>query len=383
MSKIALVDCDSFFVSCEQAENPALCGRAVCVVSGSNGCVVSRSREAKTVGVKMGQPCFMAKKEFPNVCYLNGRNGLYKQYSQKVMACLKNFTPDVEVCSIDEAYLNMHGLDRLYHQDFMQLAKTIRQKVWQDCRIPVSIGVSSSKLLAKLASDKAKSSGGIYIINQTDLSQVLQETQLEDVCGFGRQHTAKMKMSGIFNCAEFVAQSDSWVRKNLGIVGLDLKYELLGHLVNKIKTEQSLPKSIQSTSALSKFTSDMAVLRASLKYHVHSASQKLRAEDCYCQTVGIMLRTKDFQIYTNSVKLTQPTNGEQELFAAAQGLLPKIYNPEILYRSSGVTLEHLLNSKDFQPNLFAQPEYKDDKVSRVLDELEKKFGKDIVKNGLF
>ena len=127
----------------------------------------------------------------------------------------------------------------------------------------------------------------------------------------------------------------------------------------------------------------MAVLRASLKYHVHSASQKLRAEDCYCQTMGIMLRTKDFQIYTNSVKLTQPTNGEQELFAAAQGLLPKIYNPEILYRSSGVTLEHLLSSKDFQPNLFAQPEYKDDKVSRVLDELEKKFGKDIVKNGLF
>ena len=169
MSKIALVDCDSFFVSCEQAENPALRGRAVCVVSGSNGCVVS--------------------------------NGLYKQYSQKVMACLKNFTPDVEVCSIDEAYLNMHGLDRLYHQDFMQLAKTIRQKVWQNCGIPVSIGVSSSKLLAKLASDKAKNSGGVYIINQTDLSQVLQETQLEDVCGFGRQHTAKMKMSGIFNCS--------------------------------------------------------------------------------------------------------------------------------------------------------------------------------------
>ena len=127
MSTIALVDCDSFFVSCEQADNASLRGKAVCVVSGGNGCVVSRSREAKQAGVKMGQPCFMAKKEFPNVIYINGRHGRYEEYSAKVMACLKNFTPDVEVCSIDEAYMNLHGLDKLYKKDFASLAASIRQ----------------------------------------------------------------------------------------------------------------------------------------------------------------------------------------------------------------------------------------------------------------
>lgn len=383
MSTIALVDCDSFFVSCEQADNPSLRGKAVCVVSGGNGCVVSRSREAKQAGVKMGQPLFMAKKEFQQVIYVNGRHERYKEYSVKVMTCLKNFTPDVEICSIDEAYMNLHGLDKLYKKDFASLAAAIRLSVWQNCQIPVSIGVSSSKLLAKLASDKAKSNGGVYLIESTDLPKVLRETQLEDVCGFGRQHTAKMKMSGIFNCREFVEQTDSWVRKNLGISGLNLKYELLGFAVNKLETSHGLPKSIQNTSALSKFTSDIDVLRSSLKYHVHTAGKKLREYNCFCKSVGVMLRTKDFRVYSDYIKLPQPTNGERELFLAAQNLLPKIYLPNTLYRSTGVMLENLLSDKDFQPLLFAEPEYKDDKISRVLDELEQKFGKDVVKNGLF
>lgn len=383
MSKIALVDCDSFFVSCEQADNPELRGKAVCVVSGGNGCVVSRSREAKAAGVKMGQPLFIAKKEFPQVLYISGRHKKYEEYSAKVMTCLQNFTSDVEICSIDEAYLNLHGLDKLYKQDFATLAANIRQTVWKKCGIPVSVGVSSSKLLAKLASDKAKNSGGVCVIEQADLPEVLAQTALEDVCGFGRQHTAKMKMAGVFDCLEFTKQTDSWVRKYLGIAGLNLKYELLGYVVSKVKSQAGLPKSIQSTSALTKFTSDIDVLRTSLKYHVHAAGRKLREDNCYCQTVGVMLRTKDFTVYSNYIKLAQPTNGEQELFKAAQSLLPKIYLPNILYRSSGVMLEHLLSANDFQPNLFSVTEYKDDKISRVLDDLEKRFGKDVVKNGLF
>lgn len=383
MSKIALVDCDSFFVSCEQADNPDLQGKALCVISGGNGCVVSRSREAKTLGIKMGEPYFMAKKKFPSAIYLKGRHSRYEEYSAKVMNCLREFTPDVEVCSIDEAYLNLQGLDKLYKKDFTELATDIRQTVWNKCKIPVSVGVSSSKLLAKLASDKAKNNGGVYLINQASLLSVLEKTSLEDVCGFGQKNTAKMKIYGIFNCLEFIKQNDSWIRKNLGINGLNLKYELQGYAVNKIKTLKSLPKSIQSTSFLSKFTSDMAVLRASIKHHIHCAGRKMREEDCFCNVVGIMLRTKDFQVYSTYAKLPQPCNGEQELFNAAQSLLPKIYLPNVLYRSSGVMLEHLLSRSDFQPFLFAEPEYHDDKISKVLDELEQKFGKDIVKNGLF
>ncbi len=382
-TKIALVDCDSFFVSCEQAENPSLQNKPVCVVSGENGCVVSRSQAAKQLGVKMGQPCFMAKKEFPNVYYINSRHELYQTYSQKVMDCLKSITPDVEICSIDEAYMNLHGLDNLYHKDFFQLSQFIRQKILQECQIPVSIGISSSKLLAKLASDKAKKQGGVCIINHADLPKILADTCLEDVCGFGKQHTAKMKMRGIFNCWEFVAQNDSLIRQRLGIIGLNLKYELLGQAINKVQPKQNLPKSIQNTAALSKFTTDESVLRASLKYHVCCAGRKLRLYNCYCQKIGIMLRTKDFRVYADYLKLSQPTNSEKTLFSTAQNLLKKMYLPHVVYRSSGIMLENLLSQNDFQPNLFSETDYVDDKISRVMDELEKKFGKNIIKNGLF
>ncbi len=383
MGLIALVDCDCFFVSCERAENPKLDDKPVCVTSGENGCVVSRSKEAKKLGIKMGEPYFMVQKSHPEVTYLTARHDCYHRYSTKVMATLKEFTPDVEVYSVDEAYVNLHGLDTLYHKSIIELAATIRHQVWQNSRIPVSIGIGPSKTLAKLASDKAKNNGGVYMVEAAQIDELLQNTELAEVCGFGRQNTAKMKMAGIFTCFEFVQNSDSWVRKHLGINGLNLKYELKGIAVNRINPVDEHPKSIQDTSALSKFTTDIAVLRASLKYHAHQASQRLRQEEGYCRVVGVMLRTKEFKVIRDYVKLVEPTNGEQTIFKTAAEILNKLYLRGVVYRSSGIMLENLSYQEDYQPSLFAKPEYSDDKISRVLDELEKKFGKNIVKNGLF
>lgn len=380
---IALVDCDSFFVSCEQADFPALAGKPVCVVTGENGCVVSRSREAKIAGVKMGQPYFQAKKLFPDVRYINGRHERYREYSARVMNCLKEFSPEVEICSIDEAYMDLNSLDRLYRMDFSALALKIRDTVRQKCGIPVSIGISSSKLLAKLASDKAKDSGGVFIIREGELLQLLEQTDLTEICGFGKQNGNKMKMHGIFNCLEFIRRDDGWIRKCLGVNGLTMKYELLGKTVRKVNTAAEKNKSVQDTAALSKFSDDKDILRASLKYHAHCAGRRLRQEESFCRTVGIMLRTKDFQVFSASVRLPQPTNGEREIFAAATGLLDTLYRPHILYRSTGVMLEQLCGKADFQPCLFDKPEYTDDKVSRLIDELEQKFGADVIKNGLF
>jgi len=380
---IALVDCDSFFVSCEQADNPALAEKPVCVITGENGCIVSRSAEAKKVGVKMGQPYFQAKKEFPEVFYVSARHQRYAEYSDRVMQCLRSFSPDVEVCSIDEAYLNLNSLDKLYHLDFTALAHKIRDSVRQECLIPVSIGISSSKLLAKFASDKAKAGNGVFFIQQGQLQQLLVQTEIEEICGFGRKNTAKMKMYGVFNCLEFVNHSDSWIRQHLGINGLTLKYELLGRSVRPVKKDTGKTKSIQDTAALSRFSDDKDILRASLRYHVHHASRKLRQDNLFCKTVSLMLRTKDFQVFTSNGKLPCPTNSEKEIFSLAAELLDKLYRPHLLYRSTGITLENLCGKTDFQPNLFTEPEYNDDKISRLLDELEQKFGTDVVKNGLF
>ncbi|MGN1124608.1 MAG: hypothetical protein ACI4SM_00330, partial [Candidatus Gastranaerophilaceae bacterium] len=156
----ALVDCDSFFVSCEQAVDKFLKGKPVCVTGGVNGCVVSRSKEAKALGVPMGYPTFMAKREFKNVIYISGNNELYHEYSTKVMGILKDFSPNVEVCSIDEAYVDFTGLCKLYRCNYFKLAQKLRNRILDELDLPVSIGVSSKKTLEKFASDYEKDKGG-------------------------------------------------------------------------------------------------------------------------------------------------------------------------------------------------------------------------------
>ena len=153
---IALIDCDSFFVSCERKLNPKLNAKPVCVVSGSRGCVIARSIEAKEMGIPMGQPLFMAEKEFPKAIYINANHYNYAQISDQVMSILKQFSPMVEVYSIDEAFVDLTGLSKLYKKNYYDLAKHIRDLIAQEVGIPVSVGVSRTKTLAKLASDKSK-----------------------------------------------------------------------------------------------------------------------------------------------------------------------------------------------------------------------------------
>ena len=156
---ICLADCDSFFASCEQADNPALRHKAVCVMTGNGigGIIVSRSKEAKAAGVKMGEPYFKVKDLYDNVTYLPVRHERYHQISQQIMTIFKSFSPDVETVSVDEAYIDLTSLDKLYKSSYTDIIRNIRQTVWQKVHIPVSIGLSTSKTLAKLASDLAKS----------------------------------------------------------------------------------------------------------------------------------------------------------------------------------------------------------------------------------
>ena len=155
---IALVDCDSFFVSCEQKRDTTLKGKPVCVLSNNDGCVISRSKEAKKMGVRMGEPYFMAKKEHPKAIYITADHEYYSIVSTQVMSILKDFSPYVQVYSVDEAFVDLTGLTKLYKKNYRELAIYLREKILQDADIPVSIGVSSTKTLSKLESDKSKKS---------------------------------------------------------------------------------------------------------------------------------------------------------------------------------------------------------------------------------
>lgn len=383
-SVIALVDCDSFFVSCEQSVNSELKGRPVCVMSGRGQCVISRSKEAKKLGIRMGMPYFQIEGQMKKATYINANHELYSKISEKVMTILKNFSPKVEVYSIDEAFVDLTGLERLYKKNYLEIAQMIREEVLKHTDIPVSIGVSSSKSLAKLASDKAKTMGeGVFLIGARKIVPLLQNTSIDEIWGIGKNLSILLRENGILTAYELVCQDDLWLNKQIGIRGLEMKHELLGEMVSPVSNEVKLPKSIQKTSALAKFSSDKNYLKNSLNYHIHRACVKLRGINAKCKGVSIFLRTKDFRVFCEKKVLNVATDFELEISDIVFTLLDKLYNPNILYRSTGVILDTFTMNDEAQMSLFADEKVdeKKEKLSKCFDKLEARFGKDIIQTG--
>lgn len=417
---IALVDCDSFFVSCEQAVDKSLQGKPVCVLSNNDGCIVSRSKEAKKLGIKMGMPYFMAKKQFPEGIYISGNIRLYSEFSHKVMNILRDFSPNVEVYSIDEAFIEFSGLKKLHKTNYFGIAKFIRNKIKSELGINVSIGVSKSKVLAKLACEKAKNDiipgedlniravevchfegidfphlkintftpeaiqkkEGIYLIGKSKIHKILKETRVQEIWGIGRNTALLFNKWGILNCNELVAKPDAWLKSKFGRNGVELKHELLGECIDKVKSDRKLPKSIQNTRSFPKFTNEVDYIKNALNIHIHNSCIRLRRFRGKCKVVGVMLRTKDFKVYYDKITLDNWSNFELEISRTAIKLLEKIYNPELIYRSCGVTLEKLNFNEENQLSLFDGCKQKNfEKLGEAIDKLEAKFGKNIVKTG--
>jgi nucleotidyltransferase/DNA polymerase involved in DNA repair len=381
---IALVDCDSFFVSCEQKRNPKLKSQAVCVLSNNEGCVISRSNEAKKMGVRMGEPYFMAKKEHPKAIYITADHEYYSKVSHDVMSVLKDFSPYVQIYSIDEAFVDFTGLTRLYGKNYYKLALYLREKIKNEVDIPVSIGVSSTKTLSKLASDKAKHiKNGVYLIGKSRLKKELKDTKIDEIWGIGRSLTKKLKGNGILNAQELVNKSDSWLEKEIGIRGIEMRHELVGQMVSKVVNVEKLPKSIQNTRAFGIFTSDFNYIKNELNRHIHTSCRKLRSYNTKCLQIGVMLRTKDFRVFYTKKELLFPVDFELEISNIAIGLLKEIYNPNILYRSTGIVFEKIGEESCEQLSLYSEVSdvKKKEKLAKCFDKLESKFGKNIIQTG--
>ena len=378
---IALVDCDAFFVSCEQADNKQYKNKPVCVISGKNGCVVSRSKEAKLLGIRMGMPMFMAKKEFPNAEYIVANHEKYHEYSKKVMACLCDFSPDVQIVSIDEAYIDLTGTRKLFGRNYVNIAKLIRETIKEKTDITVSIGISLSKTLAKLASDKAKKHDGIYVIGTRKILSELEITNIEEISGIGKANNLTLRKYGILTGYEFISQSDDWIRSNFGSNGVEMKHELLGEVISKVDSSPKLPKSIQSTSVIGEgiFSDDIHVLKFELAKHLHEACSRLRNNGAKCLCLGVMLKAKDFSTYFDKKNLVRPVALEITLQKTVDELFDKIYRPNVLYRSTGIILERLISADAEQLSLFADTSIKEERLSECIHSLEKKFGKNAVR----
>ena len=382
---IALVDCDSFFVSCEQKVKPELKGQAVCVLSGHGQCVISRSREAKRLGIPMGIPTFKMTKEMKKATLITASHDLYSEISHEVMNVLKSISPKVEQYSIDEAFVDLTGLERLYKRNYLELAQMIREEVLDKVDIPVSIGVSTSKTLAKLASDKAKNiDGGVFVVGEKKIQPLLKIISIDEIWGIGHNLSRLLHQNGVLNAYELVQKEDSWLDKKIGIRGLEMKHELLGEMVSEVDETFKLPKSIQNTSAFGIFTSDLDYIKNQLNYHIHTSCKKLRKLNLKCSGISVMLRTKvDFKVFVEKITISHSTCYEWEISDIAFKLLEKIYNPNIIYRSTGIILDDFMSLSGEQMSLFSDDNYneKSERLAKCIDKLEDKFGKNIVQTG--
>ena len=386
---IALVDCNNFFVSCERLLRPELIGKPVCVLSNNDGCVVSRSNEAKKMGVEMGAPYFIAKNQFKKVTFLSGNLPYYCEISKRVMDKLGDFSPDIEIYSIDEAFLDLTGLRKTFNCSYEEITERIVSEIKEEIGIDVSVGLSYSKVLAKLANDKAKNlqktlpNQKTYKIGYRKIQEELKGTLISEVWGIGKNTKALLNKYLIQTAYDFISQDDIWIKKKLGKIGLDLKQELSGNSINPVVSGDVAPKSISRSESFKEFQTDKGYIQEQLNSHIHKVCKKLRAENQLTGCISVMLRTKDFLVDCVKLNLTNPTNTEFELIEKSTQMLNSMYKKGIIYRSVGFCAYKLMSANHQQISLFdSDKTIKKQELSKSWDKLEEKFGKGIVKLGL-
>lgn len=378
---IALADCNNFFVSCEILRNPSLRGKPVCVLSNCDGCIISRSNEAKKLGISMGMPFFMAKKQFPDVIYLSGDLKFYHDISKRVQSVLREFSPIVEVCSIDEAFLDVSDLNKVYGAGgYLELADMLYSLLFEKTGIAVSIGIANSKVLCKIAADKAKHGNSRYFIPFDSIEEEISDYCIDRIWGVGRNTVSFLKSQGIYTAGDILKRDKAFFEHFMGKRGLELKFGLEGEYVMPIRVEDSKPKSIQKTSSFFKSTNDKDFLKKSILEHLHNACRKMRKYRLCATEITVMLRTKDFRILTAGDIVEAPTNAEYLLNRKVISLFNQIYSPNILCRSAGVYVGGFRDEEAKQLLLFNDTS-KFEQISRIWDKIEERYGRGIFSVG--
>ena len=386
----ALVDCNNFYASCQRVFEPHLIGKPVVILSNNDGCVIARSNEAKALGIPMGAPAFEFKKLFEenNVFVYSSNYALYGDMSSRVMNILSTFTPEIEVYSIDEAFLKFKGFD-LFNLDAYGL--NIQKTVTKNTGIPISVGFAPTKALAKVANKIAKKfperTKSVYIIdNEEKRIKALKWTKIEDVWGIGRKHTKRLQAKSIFNAYQFTQMPDDWVRKEMAVVGLRLKHELEGKPTLDLETPKS-KKMIATTRSFEKSLTKFEDISERVSTFTASCSEKLRRQNSHCNMIMVFVLTnyhrKDQPQYSRNIVINTdfPTNSTIELNHYAQIGLKAIFKEGYYYKKAGVIVMGLTPNNETQLSLFNASNPKHQPLMSVVDKLNKSYGKNKIKFG--
>lgn len=385
----ALLDCNNFFVSCERVLDPSLQEVPVVVLSNNDGCVVSRSNEAKALGIPMGAPVFKYRDLFEQhgVKCFSAKFEYYNFKSQQVSEIASEFSPNFEIYSIDELFLDFHGFKYFNLDEYSQNIKNV---ILQKTKIPVSIGIAPTKTLAKVANRIAKKypekfQGVCTLDTSEKIEKALQWLEIGDVWGIGRRLGNKMKDAGVYKAADLLKKPEIWVRKLMGIHGVRMINELKG--IKQLElVSPSKKQSIATTRSFMEMISDKEMLRERVETFAFSCAEKLRKQNSCCKVISVFLQTnrfrKDLPEYKNgfSVVLPNPSSSSIVLSKAANAIFEAIYKDGFLYKKAGVMVSDFVPENQRLINIFEEDvENKHLPIMKAMDALNKKYGKNKIR----
>jgi DNA polymerase V len=380
MTAIALIDCNNFFVSCERVFNPNLTGKPVVVLSNNDGCAISRSNEAKAIGIKMGEPYFKFRSlaQEHKVVVLSSNFALYSEMSRRVMQTIQNFSPAVEYYSVDEAFLQIPS-NILDPEDY---GTQIRSTILRWTGIPVSVGVAKTKTLAKLANEYTKQNNpevGVLDfsgLSSTELDQRLAQISVDEIWGIGRRHAAALHVYGVKTVLDFKNLAPEFVKSKFTITGLRTHQELHNIACLELQTETNPQKSMVVSRSFGKPVYTMHELQQSLCTYAGKAAEKLRQKNLKAKFFTIYITNKKDFSRTKTLQFPEPTNFTGDFIKQITIGLAAIYTPRIQYKKAGVICTGLSSSLQTQLSLIEGSEQFESKqkISQALDQVNRKFG---------
>ena len=385
-NNIALIDCNSFYVSCERLFNPKIINKPVVVLSNNDGCVISRSTEAKKIGIKMGEPYFKVKDlvKKNDVQIFSSNYALYGDISRRVMKVIKEFSDKMEIYSIDEAFISLSFVE---NQRLNEYGKEIRERILKWTGIPTSIGIANTKTLSKVANYIAKKNktGVIVLDKEKDIDEELKKFDISNIWGVGKQ-LSKLYMKNNINTAYKLKNiSNTWVKKNTNVLGAKTVMELRGVPCVELQTIESKRKSCCVSRSFGKKVENIEKLKESITTHCLSAAEKIRGDDQVTKSVTVSIRTSPFdrhrEYYSNSITIDLPiaTNNSIELIKAAIEGLMAIYKYGYFYQKSGITLSNLNDAGKEEFNLLAPLlETKSKSLMKAIDSTNIRYGRNSI-----
>lgn len=389
---IALVDCNSFYASCELVFRPDLLGRPVVVLSNNDGCVIAANNEAKAItDIPMFEPVFKIKKQLiaHKVVFFSSNYTLYGEMSQRVINILKTFSPRVEIYSIDESFIDV---SHIASDELEAYGHLIKETIFKYTGLPVGVGVAPTKVLSKLANRMSKKipqkNHVCSITNEEERVEALKWCAIKDVWGIGRKHRERLHKIGVATAFDFTQKPLAWVRKEMTVVGERTWRELRGDTAMEFITTPKKKKAIGTAKSFGKKLENLDIIEEACTYYVGEVTEVLRAQNTCASAIHIFLTTNYFsnrdQQYTNSITVTLPipTSDTFVLITEAKKALYHIYKPGYRYKKVGVNLLGIIPQEYVQGNLFHDQKTSKNNLAKVVDNLNSKFGKSKVCSAL-